>query len=96
MYIGPLNTYISHVLSLCTANGGQPRTLGVTIYLQDSSCPSVRSFPTSEGAPTNVWVAHSWGLPVPLKYVSIFLRHCGTFTGFIPYLKKDSRNKRQP
>lgn len=60
--------------------GGQPRTRVVIIYLQVQNL-SLFFVPSSysEDAPTIVWVAHSWGLPVPLQNVSILTRHCGTF-----------------
>src|SRR5699024_12345125 len=65
LYLRPMNTYISHVLSFSTTNGGQPRTYSVIIYLQNLIL-SLFSFSSySEDAPTNVWVAHSWCLPVP-------------------------------
>src|SRR5699024_2590721 len=37
-----MDTRISHVLFLCTASGGQPRTPVVIIYLQVATCSSVR------------------------------------------------------
>src|SRR5699024_5419161 len=79
---------VSHVLFHCTANGGQPRTPVVIIYLRriSSSFLSFNSY--SKDAPTIVWVAHSWGYRVPLPIVSNLVRHCGTFIDDSPYLER--------
>ncbi len=58
--------------------------MDVIIYLQANTCPSFGSFSLIKGAPTFVWVAHSWGLPRSTQKVSNLNRHCGTFKG-IPY-----------
>lgn len=75
---------ISHVLFHRTADGGQPRTPVVIIYLQDKLVSLNVEF-RLESAPTIVWVAHSWGLPVPRQNVSIHLSSLWHFTGFIAY-----------
>src|SRR5699024_4147900 len=61
------------------SNGGQPCTPVVIIYLQVFTCPFFGSNSLIKDAPTIVWVAHSWSLPVPPGMFPSRLRHCGTF-----------------
>src|SRR5699024_270909 len=70
------------------SNGGQPCTPVVIIYLQVFTRPFFGSNSLIKDAPTIVWVAHSWGLPVPPGMFPSRLRHCGTFKVSIPYLKR--------
>ena len=49
----------------------------MTIGHEDRSIRLVH-FP-QDGAPTKVWVARSWGLPVPFLPFPERIRHCGTF-----------------
>src|SRR5699024_4049008 len=70
------------------SNGGQPCTSVVIIYLQVFTCSCFGSNSLIKDAPTIVWVALSWGLPVPPGMFPSRLRHCGTFKVSIPYLKR--------
>jgi len=76
-----MNTYISHVLSFSTTNGGQPRTYSVIIYLQKLNFVPLFVQFLIRGCPYQCLGCSLMGFTRSTKYVSIFYRHCGTFTG---------------
>ncbi len=79
---------ISHVLFLCTANGDEPRTPGVIIYLQGSPLSFSSVHFQLEKMPLPYFGFLARGVyRVPLYSFPNRLRHCGTFKGLTPYPK---------
>lgn len=71
---------------LCTLNGGQPGTRSCShLTIDQTNDQSIHSveFPP-DGAPTVIWVAHSWGLPRSTSSVSRRTTSLWHFQGIHP------------
>ena len=76
---------VSHVLYRCTQADASLYSGGNYLSVELNSTSHMRSFPLQE-CPYQIWVSHSWGLPVPRLSFPIDIVTVALLKVLIPYL----------